>query len=127
MVGSTKGRGVFSSINKGKLITTFDPLRSLMLDVKVLMKRFSVILDRRVDIITNGKRACGLVISSGKKRLWLEIPLEGSQYGSVNTPRAPKRGNEVKVIGTSLGFKCLRTRFRLQIVTRCFRLGSKRS
>jgi hypothetical protein len=36
MVGSTKGRGVFSSKNNGRLMATFEPRLVLMLAVKVL-------------------------------------------------------------------------------------------
>lgn len=62
---------------------------------------------------TNGKRACGFVISSGKNKLWLEIASWGLWYGSVNWPGTPSRGKEVNVTGISLGLRCLRARFRL--------------
>jgi hypothetical protein len=59
IVGSTNGLGVLSSTKIGRLIATFDPLLLLMLAVRV------------------GKRACGLVISSGKNRLWLDFAPSG--------------------------------------------------
>ena len=62
---------------------------------------------------TDGKRACGLVISSGKNKLWLEIASLGLKYGSVNCPGTPRRGKEVNVSGISLGLRCFRARFRL--------------
>lgn len=64
-------------------------------------------------VFTYGKRACGFVISSGRNRLWLETASVGSKYGSVNTPGAPSRGNEVNVMGISFSFKCFRARVRL--------------
>lgn len=39
IVGSTNGRGVFSSKNMGRLIATFDPRLDLMFAVNVLRKR----------------------------------------------------------------------------------------
>jgi hypothetical protein len=53
------------------------------------------------------------VISSGRKRLWLDTASFGSKYGSVNTPWTPRRGNEVNVMGISFCFRCWRARFRL--------------
>ena len=41
----------------------------------------------------------------------------GSWYGSVNGPGAPRRGNDVKVKGTSLVLRCLRARARLCTVS----------
>lgn len=55
------------------------------------------------DEITNGNRACGFVISSGRNKLWLEVAPAGSVGGSVKTSRTPRRGNEVSVMGTSWG------------------------
>ncbi len=63
--------------------------------------------------ITDGKRAWGLVISSGRNRLWLETASAGSKYGSVKTPGVPSRGNDVIVNGTSLGLRCFLARQRL--------------
>lgn len=68
-----------------------------------------------VEDITDGKRAWGLVISSGRNRLWLETASAGSKYGSVKTPGVPSRGNDVIVKGTSLGLRCFRARQRLYI------------
>ena len=39
MVGSTKGRGVRSSMKMGRLMATFDPRRLLMFAVRVLYPR----------------------------------------------------------------------------------------
>jgi hypothetical protein len=55
---------------------TFDPLRSLMLDVKVLRNTLAE-MDSQGKDVTNGKRAWGFVISSGKNKLWLEIASAG--------------------------------------------------
>jgi hypothetical protein len=40
MVGSTKGRGVQSSMKMGRLMATFDPRRLLMFAVRVLVVAF---------------------------------------------------------------------------------------
>lgn len=52
---------------------------------------------------TYGKRACGLMISSGKNKLRLASP-RASMGGSVNAPVVtPRRGKEVRVTGSSCG------------------------
>lgn len=63
---------------------------------------------------TDGKRACGLVTSSGKNRLWLDFASSGLKEGSVKTPGAPRRGKEVSVIGTSLALRYLLASRRLE-------------
>lgn len=93
-------------------MATFDPRRLLMFAVRVLehgtnrSNRSSVGMlvsfgsaQRKQQAGTHGKRAWGFVICSGRNRLWLEVAPAGSQYGAVNLPGTPKRGNDVSVIG----------------------------
>lgn len=42
----------------------------------------------------------------------------------MKTPGTPKRGNEVNVIGISLGFRCLRARFRLEGHCKKLKIGA---
>lgn len=109
------GRGVFLSMKIGRLIATLDPLRCRIFAVRVLqyIEKRRDQQRSKVQTTTYGNRACGFVISSGRKRLWLANAFSGSQYGSVNIPGTPRRGNEVNVTGSSFASRCRRTKVRL--------------
>lgn len=120
--GSLNGLGVFSSKNIGRFIATFEPLRDRIFAVSVLQTARLLVIHSFFSFTpgaynekrsTHGNRACGLVISCGRKRLWLDTASAGSKYGSVNTPGAPRRGNDVNERGISWGLRCRRARLRL--------------
>lgn len=75
-VGSTNGRGVFSSKKTGILIATLEPRRRRMLAVRVLQFQSRSNQDQLLGLFTmcqasetvgtHGKRTCWLVTSSGR-------------------------------------------------------------